>query len=154
MVKKATYIGKEGKQFNRHKCSITGCRRFKALRPYKLKDGTVRKVEMPHCGVHRKDGSTYICYSFDNQRLASWKRQGFQITIDKYDELLKKQNNQCALCGRHCSEFFHLLSVDHDHKSGRIRGLLCYSCNLRLGWLETTIGLKKIMWYLRKKVTP
>lgn len=56
----------------------------------------------------------------------------FGITTDQYDELLAKQNDSCAFCERHKDEFAKRLAVDHNHKTGEIRGLLCAYCNHRV----------------------
>lgn len=43
--------------------------------------------------------------------------------------LIDKHGNQCAICKRPRSDFKNNLSVDHNHKTGKLRGLLCYQCN-------------------------
>ncbi len=58
----------------------------------------------------------------------------YGITSEKYDFLFQQQGGKCAICksvsiGRH-------LSVDHDHKGGGVRGLLCIKCNTGLGMLN------------------
>jgi hypothetical protein len=53
----------------------------------------------------------------------------YGITLEQYDELLLKQDNSCAVCKRHKDEFTKSLAVDHDHKTGEIRGALCTHCN-------------------------
>ncbi|MGH7974764.1 MAG: endonuclease VII domain-containing protein [bacterium] len=55
----------------------------------------------------------------------------YGITFDQYNTLVKKQNKKCAICFDDNS-----LCVDHNHKTGKVRGLLCKSCNSRLGWFE------------------
>lgn len=55
------------------------------------------------------------------------KRYG--ITEDQYNELLRKQEGRCAVCGRDGGKFKTKLAVDHDHKTGHVRGLLCKYCN-------------------------
>ena len=57
----------------------------------------------------------------------------YGITLDEYNELLIKQNYSCKICGKHESEFDRKLSVDHNHTTGKIRGLLCGNCNTGLG---------------------
>lgn len=56
----------------------------------------------------------------------------FGLTTEQYDELLLKQEGKCAVCQRHESEFNRRLAIDHCHKTGYIRGLLCNFCNRRL----------------------
>lgn len=59
-------------------------------------------------------------------------KRKYGITLEQYDQLLEKQNHCCAICERHKSEFKTQLAVDHSHKTGFIRGLLCTACNYRL----------------------
>ena len=59
-------------------------------------------------------------------------KRKYGITLEQYEELLEKQNHSCAICNRHKTEFKTELAVDHSHKTGRIRGLLCTACNYRL----------------------
>lgn len=53
----------------------------------------------------------------------------YGITLDTYNQLVKDQNDSCAIC----YEIPEKLFVDHDHSTGRIRGLLCMKCNSALG---------------------
>lgn len=53
----------------------------------------------------------------------------YGITEDDYQALLQKQKGLCGCCGRSATLFRQRLSVDHDHKTGEIRGLLCIFCN-------------------------
>lgn len=55
----------------------------------------------------------------------------FRITPDEYDAILAAQDGGCAICGRPPREGKRL-AVDHDHKTGYIRGLLCFVCNRRV----------------------
>ena len=56
----------------------------------------------------------------------------FRITLEQYEELLAEQEGGCAICGRPPRRVS--LHVDHDHGTGRVRGLLCFSCNAALGY--------------------
>jgi len=51
-----------------------------------------------------------------------------------YDRMLASQGGACAICGR--LESGKRLAVDHDHVTGKVRGLLCNNCNICLGGLE------------------
>lgn len=67
-------------------------------------------------------------------------KYNYGIDGDVYIELFLKQQGKCAVCGRaedrmHYSKVMRL-AVDHCHKTGKIRGLLCRECNLALGHLE------------------
>lgn len=53
-----------------------------------------------------------------------------------YENLLKKQNNACAICGITTEENGKKLVVDHNHETLQVRGLLCQSCNSGLGFFK------------------
>lgn len=53
----------------------------------------------------------------------------YGLTWSEYQEMLKVSGNCCYVCGAHESRFKKGLSVDHDHSTGQIRGLLCGVCN-------------------------
>lgn len=63
----------------------------------------------------------------------------YGITLDDYNKMFQEQNGCCAICGIHQSELKKKLHVDHSHKSGKVRGLLCGKCNLALGLLNDDI---------------
>jgi len=66
-----------------------------------------------------------------------WFESQYGITIDERDRLGEKQGGKCAICG--CvppKVAYHWLHVDHDHKTGKVRGLLCTACNKALGLLK------------------
>lgn len=69
------------------------------------------------------------------QRRASKLRSKFGITIETYDQMSEAQNGVCAICKRSCRSG-RRLAVDHCHRTGAIRGLLCKACNTALGFLE------------------
>lgn len=65
----------------------------------------------------------------------------FHITKDEYFRLLSDQDYKCAICGISLDEYKSqgyrdFFSVDHDHKTGAIRGLLCDKCNRALGFFQ------------------
>ena len=50
--------------------------------------------------------------------------------------MFDNQGGRCAICGKHQSELNRVLSVDHDHKTGNVRQLLCTKCNAAIGYLN------------------
>lgn len=78
----------------------------------------------------------------------------YNITADKYDEILKEQNGSCAICGKSTTEFKRRLAVDHDHGSGKVRGLLCTNCNRGVGnFYDSPDLLQKAIFYLLRFAT-
>jgi len=70
-----------------------------------------------------------------------WYRVKYGITEEQYNTLLKNQNGVCAICKKpemilHKGITLKKLSVDHDHSTGKVRGLLCHNCNLAIGYFE------------------
>ncbi len=82
----------------------------------------------------------------EKNRLRQRGRKAYKRSIDRlklyglsntgYEQLLQLQHYRCGICGIHQKEVYHTLAVDHDHATGEIRGLLCTTCNVRLGVLE------------------
>ena len=82
-------------------------------------------------------------------------RRKFGLEIDVYESLCKKQNNLCAICERPEESFQNghvkSLAVDHNHTTGKIRGLLCNNCNRAIGLLGDSIPiLEKAISYLKQ----
>lgn len=60
-----------------------------------------------------------------------WLKKRYKITLDNFNTKLLAQGNVCASCKQ-----ARKLCVDHDHTTGKVRGLLCDACNKALGLLE------------------
>lgn len=71
-------------------------------------------------------------------------KREFNITIEKYEELLTSQKNVCYICKNACT-IHDNLCVDHCHKTGIVRGLLCVRCNTTLGKVEESTDILKSM---------
>lgn len=71
----------------------------------------------------------------------------YGVTLEQYDKMFVAQSGQCAICGQ--SELGYRLCVDHNHKTGAVRGLLCHGCNLSLGHLEDYVP--ELIVYLEEK---
>lgn len=90
--------------------------------------------------------------------LRAWQlRRHYNLTLDDYEEMLRKQNGVCAICHQpetHRSPHtkkLKTLSVDHCHLTGRNRGLLCCACNHAIGALKEDPELfRRAVRYLKK----
>lgn len=73
-------------------------------------------------------------------RRSNLKQRGVQVHgIDAwFDEKLAKQDGMCAMkdCNKTASDAGDTLAIDHDHKTNKLRGILCRECNLALDWYE------------------
>lgn len=98
--------------FNKHKRYKDGYRR------------TCRNCEKKQAKEYYK--------KYPEKRYSAQLKYHFGITMKDYNNMLKQQNNCCAICGRNKTKFKKRLAVDHNHKTKYIRGLLCMFCNSRL----------------------
>lgn len=73
---------------------------------------------------------------------AWWLKTKYGITVEQYEALLEKQGHKCAICGKpHSVVPYKRLNVDHDHKTGKVRGMLCHDCNLAIGFFLDDVSL-------------
>jgi hypothetical protein len=84
--------------------------------------------------------------------MPSLKRYG--LTQNLWDVMIVKQNNKCAICYRPFgTNVASRPNVDHDHKTKKIRGLLCNSCNRGIGFLKDNISVvSAALKYLRHPI--
>lgn len=76
------------------------------------------------------------------------RRAHFGVTLEHYDAMLAAQNGHCGLCP--ATPKTRRLNVDHDHKSGKVRELLCNRCNRALPSWVTPEWLESAADYLRR----
>jgi len=75
----------------------------------------------------------------------------YGITFEQFTFMLQLQNGVCAICKQPESRN-QRLSVDHDHETGQVRGLLCFACNAGIGFLQDSSEvLEKAKQYLKEK---
>lgn len=91
-------------------------KRYRAKYPEKC-----RKMQKRYQAKHREERR-------------GWRmKYNYGLPLEDYNRMFAKQNGCCKICGKHQSGFKKRLFVDHDHKTGRIRGLLCFKCNAGIG---------------------
>ena len=144
------------------------CRTCRALRTaeYRLRNPGEKKghrnIHKTHCpkGHEYDEDNTYISRNkrhckkcaLVNHETRRFKKYG--VTKEWYEEATSTQENRCGICNR---EFVNTPHIDHNHATGEVRGLLCYSCNGAIGQFQEDITvLKNAIAYLEKfsKTTP
>lgn len=106
--------------------------------------------------IHRQGTKNWYRDNPDKAKSQRLKRYG--IDLDGYNALRKKQNYCCAVCKKHEEDVSQgraktsatALHVDHNHLTGKVRGLLCTNCNIILGkcYDDETV-LNNAIQYLR-----
>lgn len=131
------------------------------------------KVPKPISKFHKNTGKKsglqswcILCRRQDNQRYYKENKQKVRekklkflyngFTLKDYDKLLRSQRGKCAICGAKYAVNGRAkkgpLYVDHNHQTGRIRGLLCARCNFAVGFVEVNSKLIcNINEYLEKR---
>lgn len=120
-------------------------------KPYNEKDFIIKNPTRSYPNGKRQ-GKCKECSKEDylpHNRKSSWKRKG--LNPEKVLDLLENHNGRCDICGTKTplgqGECF---KVDHDHKSGKLRGLLCNNCNCGLGhFKDDPVRLRKAIKYLK-----
>jgi hypothetical protein len=78
-----------------------------------------------------------------------WRKKGIKLTRASYNAMWEAQDGCCKLCGIHQSQLKKALHADHDHLTGRVRGLLCQKCNHALGLFKDNPNtIRRALLYL------
>jgi hypothetical protein len=72
----------------------------------------------------------------------------YGITESDYKIMFENQEGKCAICRKDATNFTRKLGVDHNHKTGQVRGLLCYHCNKFIVGRHTLESATKLVNYL------
>ncbi len=133
------YVDKSRKDGRTSWCKI--CRGKHAKQYHGTPDGKRRHTAHTKKYYEKKGGSKF--------RAERNLFRLYGVTPEHFDRLYVEQEGRCAICRKHQSEFKQALSVDHDHKTKVIRGLLCNNCNLAIGkFKDNPVFLRKAADYL------
>lgn len=78
----------------------------------------------------------------------------YGLNEDQFKQFLEKQENKCCLCMREFHAEIRPARIDHDHKTGFVRGLLCIPCNRILAYIEDKLWLSRAFAYLSSARVP
>lgn len=113
-----------------------------------------------HQRVQRKRNGKELAYYLKRKKsLRAFTLRKFHMSSQDYDRMLRAQGGVCAICGhpetaRGCRGTLKDLAVDHCHKTGRVRGLLCANCNQGLGrFKDDSLLLERASRYLESRGT-
>ncbi len=107
---------------------------LKSSYSYECKDCTIKRTIK-----YNKENSVTVRSQFLKRK--------YGMTFDEFEAMLSDQNNACAICGTKepSSGRDRRFHVNHDHKTGEVRGLLCKSCNIALGEVKENIHILQAM---------
>ena len=107
----------------------------------------------------KKSPDTYrtVCKPCDIKRVQSqydpkrsrdnFLQRTYNITLETYNEMLAEQEHSCAICGTTEAGGPHgQMMVDHCHDTGKVRGLLCKSCNIAIGEMKDNPDIAHKAW--------
>ena len=96
----------------------------------------------------RKGNKSAVCKdcSYLKTRVYTYRKYG--MTVEDYENMYNRQNGKCCIC----QNDYTILCVDHNHETGKVRGLLCKVCNTYLGKIKDNVEIAKLMVsYLEKE---
>ena len=105
---------------------------------YECKKIRTQEYKVRHPGRHLKYYKT------------SHRRKYYNLEPHEYNKLMEDSNNLCMICKSPPRS--RSLHIDHDHKTGKVRGLLCHGCNTAIGLMKDDVNiLTKAIEYLKKE---
>lgn len=121
-----------------------------------VKDGLNSRCKLC-CAANMRQRRSKIKPAADKAAKTKYR---YGITIEQYNEMLEQQQGLCAVCERPETrrdgwnrESTRALGVDHSHKTGKVRGLLCGNCNTAIAFLDDNVLLlQRIADYLEGKL--
>ena len=131
---------------------------------------TEKPVEAFHKLTSSPDGLAYYCKPCKNEKLRKHRKKKpskqyadragrtkqermHKLEAGAYKEMLLKQGGKCAICGSRDAKTKHIgdkFFIDHNHNTGKVRGLLCRPCNSGLGMFKDNEAvIEQAVKYLR-----
>lgn len=144
-----------------HECEIHGLLKLEdAYKNPKYGHYSCVKCRRENDKKFYKDNPTLERGHYKNYIYIKTKTDNFRVPKEHYNYLLKQQNGLCAICSKaesavdskkRATSKTRRLALDHKHGTQKVRGLLCYYCNLMIGYAKDSIEiLQSAIDYLKK----
>lgn len=78
---------------------------------------------------------------YKNHHFKHQIKKKYNLTLEEYNNILLKQNNLCVICLNKFTDIPRSKAVDHNHKTGKVRGILCSNCNILLGHCNDNVTI-------------
>lgn len=136
--------------------TCSSCKETKPLTEFGLQRGRPRhhckqckNKESREWYEKNKDRKKELSKNYRHTKKNQDLNKKYKISLHDYNNMLAEQNHSCKICNTHQDSLKRALCVDHDHSNGKVRGLLCDTCNRSLGLLKDNIDvLKRAVNYL------
>ena len=138
---------KDGLSYICKDCKIKRTNKYQKRHPEKVKTYS-KNYALKNVLSNRERRKRYYARHKNTRVLHQHLKKLYGITLEEFKALLKKQKGVCAICKEKCTRKSRL-SVDHDHKTKRVRGLLCDHCNNGIGRFKDNVKiLERAIIYL------
>lgn len=128
----------------------TTCKKVKPIFDFGLQRGKPRhhckeckNKESKEWYEKNKDRKKELSKKYRTKKKDQDLKKGYGISLEDYSGMLVSQNHRCKICRAPQENLKRSLCVDHDHVTGKVRGLLCDTCNRSLGLLKDNIDILK-----------
>lgn len=142
-IKSLLNFSKSKSYNNGYKCYCKSCDNIYYLERKRRKNNNLPSLKESRIILH-----PYKRNSYEWNKSTNLKRE-FGIDLKSYNIMFESQKGKCLICKKHQSGLKSTLVVDHNHKTNKIRALLCSHCNFVLGHaFEDIIILEESIKYL------
>jgi Recombination endonuclease VII len=136
-------------------CSV--CKQLKPLESFAKQSSSKDKLQ-GQCRECCKNWRKEYYKKFPERNRKRSIKNNYGIDMDRLESMYERQGGKCGICKQSIllfatnhKESIGVGRVDHDHKTGAIRGLLCHKCNIGLGHFEDNIvSLRNAVSYLEE----
>lgn len=140
--------------FHRNKRNVSGfssvckvCKSISDANAYKKDRTRIISRSKEYQDLHKAECAARMAAwnKANPERAANIARKGhlrrkYNLTVDEFGNLFSEQKNKCAICEKHLS-LIKDTRIDHEHRSGLVRGILCHNCNALLGHARDDVAI-------------